>query len=273
MNEEDKIILGVVTKSVSLEQAMELLDRAIEERRPTPVAFLNAHTALLAAEVPSFRKAMQGFTVFNDGLGVDTARLLKYGNGFPQNLNGTDFTPAYLDGTTRQLRLFLLGARAVVVEKTRHILAGKYPQHTIVGCHDGYFPAKDNAKILEEIRASGADVLLVAMGNPAQEFWIRDNLDKTGAVVALGVGAFFDFTAQRFPRAPRIVRILRAEWFFRLLCEPKRLWKRYTVENIQFLAYALRDAVAYRRSRKKLPGAGPESVRPRRADESGHLLG
>jgi exopolysaccharide biosynthesis WecB/TagA/CpsF family protein len=102
---------------------------------------------------------------------------------------------------------------------------------------DGYV---DPYTVAERVRAARPDVLLVALGNPLQECWIDANLAQLDARVAIGVGALFDYLAGRVVRAPRWVRALRGEWLFRLLVEPRRLWRRYVLGNPQFLWRVLR---------------------------------
>jgi alpha-1,3-mannosyltransferase len=250
MSGDTRTILGIPLQAMTTQAAVALLDLNVSDRRATPVAFLNANTAVRATDNPAFSRILQRFVVFNDGLGVNVAHYLKYGSGFPENLNGTDFTPRYLATTRHRFRIFLLGAKPDVVEEAAKLFAGRYPQHEIVGYHHGYFPGNENQDIVRLIGSKAADLLLVAMGNPAQEFWIADNLEATGAVIAFGVGALFDFSTGRFPRAPWLIRRLHAEWMFRLMCEPRRLWKRYTLDNVRFLAYAMGDALRYRLRRR-----------------------
>jgi alpha-1,3-mannosyltransferase len=108
-----------------------------------------------------------------------------------------------------------------------------------VGVLDGYFETKDTAKIIEHIRSSGADVLLVAMGNPKQELWLMENLSATGCRLGFGVGALFDFLAGEIPRAPTWIRSARLEWAYRLSREPRRLWRRYLIGNPKFATRAI----------------------------------
>jgi exopolysaccharide biosynthesis WecB/TagA/CpsF family protein len=107
------------------------------------------------------------------------------------------------------------------------------PQHQIAGCCHGY--VEDTTAIVEKIRRSGADVLLVAMGNPKQELWLLDHLAETGCRLGFGVGALFDFMAGTVPRAPPWMRTARIEWAYRLMQEPGRLWRRYLVGMPTFL--------------------------------------
>ncbi len=115
-------------------------------------------------------------------------------------------------------------------------LAKHYPGVEVAGFRHGYFAAGEEAEVIEEIRDSGADLVLVAFGAPRQELWIRRNLSRLGAKVVIGVGGLLDFFSGRIPRAPRWVRKLGMEWCYRLCQEPKRLWRRYLVGNVVFLA-------------------------------------
>jgi exopolysaccharide biosynthesis WecB/TagA/CpsF family protein len=102
----------------------------------------------------------------------------------------------------------------------------------LVGVENGF---GDRVAAAARIRAACPDVLLVALGNPLQEFWIAEHLRALDARVAIGVGALFDYLAGRVRRAPRWVRALRSEWVFRMLMEPRRLAQRYLVGNPVFL--------------------------------------
>ena len=104
-----------------------------------------------------------------------------------------------------------------------------------MGCQNGYSRVGDTEKIVARIRASDADVVLVAMGNPLQEKWLADHLEATGCRLGFGVGALFDFLSGEAVRAPLWVRSARLEWFYRLIREPGRLWRRYVLGNPAFL--------------------------------------
>ncbi len=258
---DSRLICGVPVAVSGREQAIETLDHAIERKRPMKVAFLNSHAANLAQAVPAFRDCLRRSLVLNDGVGVDLASRLLFKRSFPANLNGTDFTPAYLAGTVHAHRIFLLGARPEVVARAARRLQARFPRHRVVGFHHGYAPPEDDDAVVARIRAARASLLLVAMGNPRQEVWVDRHLQATGATLALCVGAFFDFAAGAVPRAPEWVRAARVEWLFRLAIEPGRLWCRYLVGNPAFLARVMRQKL---RSERVLgdAGAGTGAERP-----------
>lgn len=207
------------------------------------VYFLNAHCANERARNPAYAAALsRADAVLPDGIGVELAGLMA-GHQLTENLNGTDFTPALLRSAARRgLSVFLFGARPGTAEAAARKLCHSIPGLRIAGTRDGYDGAQDTDAALAEINASGADILLVAMGVPAQEIWIDQNLPRLSPRLVLGVGALFDFLAGNVSRAPKMVRNMRMEWVWRLAQEPRRLAKRYLLGNATFLARAVSEA-------------------------------
>ena len=216
-------------------QARARIDVAVGARRSLCVAYCNAHTAKLAFDDPNYAAILRKMLVLNDGLGIDlAARALGHG-AFPANLNGTDFVPAYLGASARPLRIFLLGAKAEVLARAAATITARFPQHAVVGTRDGYFSEAEHSAIGVAIAASDADVVLCAMGNPRQEQMMSALAAANVAPALIGVGALFDFLADAVPRAPMWVRRLRMEFVYRLMQEPRRLGRRYTIEVVAFL--------------------------------------
>jgi exopolysaccharide biosynthesis WecB/TagA/CpsF family protein len=238
-----KEILGIPVASINLETASGLLRRFIAERRFTKVGFLNAHNANVACAEPEFAEALRDFLILADGIGVDIAARLLYGEAFPANLNGTDFIPAFLAAEPRPLTIALLGAKRANAEAAAEKFKEMAPQHNFVVAHDGYFSPGEEPLILQRIARLRPDVLLVAMGVPRQEFWIAKNITASHCTVPMAVGALLDFMSGAIPRAPLIIRRLRLEWLFRLVTEPGRLWRRYIFGNPVFLARVLHQRI------------------------------
>ena len=211
---------------------------AVEGDGPAIFGFCNAHSVNLARADPAFVTATRAGVFFNDGSGVDMASRLLYGTRFPANLNGTDLTPAVLAALPAGTGVFLLGSPPGVAQKAAAILAERFPNIRIAGSHHGFFSADEAPALSERIRASGARLVLAGMGQPRQEKWAAANAGAVDAVI-LCIGAFLDFTAGQFVRAPLWMQRAGIEWTFRLLQEPRRMASRYLVGNATFLAATL----------------------------------
>ncbi len=229
-----KIDVAVLEK----EQALSLALAAVAMGRAYMICFANAHTVNTARQIDGFARALQRSLVLNDGVGVDLASRWLYRRPFPANLNGTDFTPELLNRLSGGTRLFLLGGSPGVADRAARAIAVQHSHIEVVGTQHGFFAEEGEADLLTQIKASGADIVLVAMGHPRQEMWVAKNIERLDVTV-MCVGALLDFYAGTARRAPSWLRQLRLEWAFRLLREPRRLARRYMIGNATFLAYIL----------------------------------
>jgi alpha-1,3-mannosyltransferase len=243
-------IMGVNIAVVRRDEALRHIDNAVSNHDPLVVAFANANLLNIARTTPNFRDTLNEFVVLNDGIALDLASRAIHGRTFPDNLNGTDFTPFFLARTSHQLRVFILGGVPGIAQKSLQKLALTYPRHTFVGAHSGFFDESESEKIVQSIRDLKADIVLVGMGNPKQELWLARHLPDTGCKIGFAIGAFIDFSAGNVVRAPHVFRTLRIEWLFRLALEPRRLIGRYTIDTGQFLLAALRE-----RRQKRIPSS------------------
>jgi hypothetical protein len=141
-------------------------------------------------------------------------------------------------------------------------ISRQWPGLRVAGTRHGFFAVADEGAVAEEVRASRADVLLVARGVPAQDLCIDRHLPLLGVKVAMGVGGLFDFVSGRIPRAPMWMRETGFEWVYRLMQEPGRMWRRYLVGNLSFLARVGLQRLGLRTpAADALPQARPDSVR------------
>jgi alpha-1,3-mannosyltransferase len=231
-------ILDVPIRATNKRGAFTLLERSLNRASRDIVAFGNANLLNLARRDSGVRDALQRFIIFNDGIGTDIASRVLFGSKFPENLNGTDFVPYFLSRLHRGVRIFLLGAKPGIAERAASALLEQCPQHEIVGVSHGYGDIQ-SPELLGTIRSLRPDLILVALGNPAQEVWLARNFDATGCALGIAVGALFDFMAGEYSRAPKWVRSARLEWVYRLALEPRRLASRYLVGNPSFLGKVL----------------------------------
>ncbi|MBB5712167.1 exopolysaccharide biosynthesis WecB/TagA/CpsF family protein [Sphingomonas xinjiangensis] len=231
----EKRRLGHVEVEVETQRgALSRLRTAVEARSCSTWGFCNAHTVNMAAEDVRFRAAVGEITMFNDGVGVDIASRLLFGAAFPENLNGTDLTPALLEMLPEGTKVYLVGGSPDTAVRAAEAFSAMHPNVRLVGCHHGYFSDHQGSLVANQVAAADPDLILVGMGHPKQEIWAASNMRALKAP-SLCVGALIDRAAGAIPRAPLWMRQLRVEWLFRLLLEPRRLAKRYLWGNGVFL--------------------------------------
>lgn len=161
---------------------------------------------------------------------------------------GSSLFPAYCNfhKNDMSIKIFLLGAAPGVADRALSLINKRIGRNIIVGAHSpSYGFEKDETEcneIIQIINHSDANVLVVGVGAPKQEKWIykfKDNFTKIRLFMALG--ATIDFEAGNIKRAPILMQKLCIEWLYRLLKEPKRLWKRYLIDDIQIFSYIIKQ--------------------------------
>ena len=140
--------------------------------------------------------------------------------------------------------MYFLGARADVLTRAVERLREKYPRLEVAGARDGYYDDEEAPAVCEEIRASRPDILFVAMSSPRKEYFLGEHGPNLGASFVMGVGGAIDVIAGVTRRAPVVWQRLGLEWLFRLLQEPRRMFRRYAVTNARFLGLVGRALVA-----------------------------
>lgn len=159
------------------------------------------------------------------------------GSEVPEKVSGVDLMRRLLEaGNERGLAIFLLGTTQERLEVLERVIRAKYPNVVIAGTRNGYFKPADYPEITRQIRDAKADLLLVGMPAPFKEIWCEEHREALATPAILGVGGAFDVMAGFVPRAPRLMQEAGLEWAWRLLMEPRKLWKRYLVTNSAFIA-------------------------------------
>jgi len=143
----------------------------------------------------------------------------------------------------RGFSVFFLGGEPGCAEAAAKRLTARYPGIRVAGTHHGYFDDDASPTIVDLVNASHADILLVGLGNPRQEIWVTQNLERLTVAATMTCGGLFDWVSGRRRPAPRWVGRLGLEWLYRLVIEPRRLMRRYLVGNPRFL-WALGRAMA-----------------------------
>ena len=229
-------LFDVPIANTTMDEAVEWILARARAGAPTLAAFVNPDCLNIAYENEAYRAVLRAAAcVWPDGIGLRLgARLL--GVALRANVNGTALFPrlcARLAETGQSL--FLLGARPGIAAAAAESMQARCPGLRVAGVRDGYFGEDETAAVVAEVNASGADILLVALGAPRQELWLAAQHGQLHAPVRIGVGGLFDYYSGRIPRAPQWMREIGLEWVWRLAQEPGRLWRRYLVGNPRFL--------------------------------------
>ena len=213
-----------------------LVQRALAGER-LHVFFVNAHCINIAAHNPNYAKLLKETPfLFADGVGLAFAARI-CGVPLHNNVNGTDLFPKICSAAAAaSVPIAFLGARPSVARKCAEHMEREFPGLRVVWTEHGYLSGQEEDARLHSLNASGAKILFIAKGVPTQETWIAANSGRLAPPVVLGVGALFDFYSGAITRAPRFVRDLRLEWLYRLLREPRRLFRRYVLGNPAFIA-------------------------------------
>jgi N-acetylglucosaminyldiphosphoundecaprenol N-acetyl-beta-D-mannosaminyltransferase len=161
--------------------------------------------------------------VLPDGTGLVWA-LRFLGGRVHEQISGVDFVDNLCRiAPGRGWSFYFFGGRPGVAAKAAELMKAKYPGLVVRGARSGYFRREENDVICQGIRESGANILLVALGAPRQEYWLADNAAKLGGVVGMGIGGTFDVMSGRLKRAPLAWRRMRLEWLYRTIQEPSRI--------------------------------------------------
>jgi exopolysaccharide biosynthesis WecB/TagA/CpsF family protein len=170
------------------------------------------------------------------------------GTPIKEKISGSDLFPAFYEyhKNNDDIKIFLLGAREGVALKAQEKINSKVERNMVIGAHSPSFGFEKNEeeclKIIDIINQSGATVLAVGVGAPKQENFICQYKDKLPNIkIFLAIGATIDFEAGNIKRAPKWISEVGLEWLYRLLAEPKRLWKRYLVHGPSFFWLILKQ--------------------------------
>lgn len=251
-NEKRPELLGLSFDAVTMEAAVaRCLELCRGPRITHTVVTANAsHLCMMRHDPELARSCRASDLTVADGMSVVWA-LRASGQPAPERVAGVDLMTRLLEAAGKyRLRVYFLGARREVVTALVEKSRVQYPGIAIAGFHDGYFGANDHTAIIEEIRASQADMLFVGMPSPFKEVWCDRHRARLDVPLIIGVGGSFDVLAGFIRRAPHWLQATGLEWLWRLLMEPGKLWKRYLTTNTEFMWLAGREIVARRFGRQ-----------------------
>lgn len=255
-------ILGVPFDNVTTAETLELVAEMVATGRPHYLVTANVDFVVQAQKDADFRRTLiEAHLVVADGMPlVWASRWL--GNPLPERVTGSGMTPLLLaEAARRGWRVFFLGGAEDSLNRAVANTRKKHPELKLVGAYSPPFKPlgeMDHPEILRRIREARPEILLVAFGCPKQEKWLNQHYREAGVPVAIGVGATIDFLAGTVRRAPVWMQRSGLEWVFRLLQEPRRLFRRYGTDLWVFGWAILRQLKAMRAHRaQRLPAARP----------------
>ncbi len=237
-------ILGVPVHAMTMEQVLDQIETAIENRTPLHIGVVNAAKIVNMHRDPSLKEdVISSDLVLADGAAVVWAgNILK--QPLPERVAGIDLMFGVFErGMKKHHRVYCLGATEEISETIADKLAQDYPGVILAGRRNGYFSSDEEQQVAEEIAASKADVLFVAMTSPKKENFMAKWGETMGVPVCHGVGGSFDVMAGKVERAPELWQKLGVEWLYRIKQEPRRLWRRYLVTNSLFIWMVLKGWV------------------------------
>ncbi len=230
----DTIILGVPFSTRTNEETLDCMEQMVNDRSRNMVVTANLDFLVRAMKDPVCKRLMYGASMVTpDGMPMVWAgRTMK--PALTERVAGSDFIPMLLArAAKKKYSVFFLGGREDIAARAAEKCQKEFPELNIVGVYSPPFGTvweMDNNDIVDRINSAAPDILLVAFGNPKQEYWIGMNFHKLNVPVSIGVGGTIDFLSGAIPRAPGWMKMLSAEWLFRLSREPRRLAKRYALD-------------------------------------------
>ncbi len=228
-------VVGVSVDCVDMPGALAAIDELIEAGRPRAVLAVNPEKVMFAHRDPALFAALEAAgLLIPDGIGVVLAARLLRGARL-ERVTGVDLMlELCAHAAERGYKLYLYGARPESNRQAVAELRRRHPGIRIVGHRDGYTRPEDMPALIEDINASGADILFVGLGSPRQELWIHEHLAALRVPVCQGVGGSLDVVAGRIRRAPRFVRRFYLEWLYRLIRQPARAVRQSVLPQFAF---------------------------------------
>ena len=239
-------IAGMLIDDITMAAALDRIEVMIARREPTYVVTPNVDHVVRYHGDGAFRQVYeQAPLVLADGMPLLwAARFL--GSPLPEKVSGSDLFPLFCERAARRgYRLFFMGGRPGAAQRSAEILHERHPGLNVVRVHCpplGFERDKvENQRTIQMICDSEADLLFVGLGTPKQELWIHRHHRECAVPVSIGIGASFDFTAGYVQRAPRVLQATGLEWLWRLVLEPRRMYRRYLVDDPEFFSMVWRQ--------------------------------
>ncbi|AWI06388.1 WecB/TagA/CpsF family glycosyltransferase [Clostridium drakei] len=231
-------IFGVNVAVTNLNEIVNYIEKNLEKLKGNYVCISNVHTTIMAYEDEEYRKIQNsGALSLPDGKPLSILSK-KRGLKNAERVTGPDLMgKLFKESEEKGYKHYFYGSTKETLELLKNKLKNKYPKLSIAGMYSPPFKSEvslESDKVLNEINNSNVDFLWIGLGAPKQEKWMFTHKGKVNAIM-VGVGAGFDYYAEKIARAPMWMQKCSLEWLYRLMQDPKRLLKRYVTTNIKFI--------------------------------------
>ena len=234
--------MGCAVDNLNMEETLRQVDGFIRSGKPHQHVVVNVDKIVKASRDPGLRQIINDCDLINaDGMPVVWAsRLL--GKPLKERVTGIDLFEALMKRSAEQgWRVFLLGAREEVVSGVARIYPARYPGLTLAGYRNGYWTPEEEEGVVAAIAATRPDILFVAISSPKKEAFLARYQEAMKVPFAMGVGGTFDVAVGLVSRAPVWMQKAGLEWFYRFLQEPRRMFRRYFIDDMAFVALFARE--------------------------------
>ena len=242
MTRERIELMGCFIDNLTMEQTLVAVEGFIASGRPHQHVVVNVDKLVKARDDAGLRRIINECDLINaDGMPVVWAsRLL--GMPLKERVAGVDLFESLMKrAADKGWRVFLLGAREEIVSKVKSSYEIKYPGLTIAGYRNGYWTPDEEPAVVEQIQRARTDILFVAISSPKKEQFLARYQAQMKVAFAMGVGGTFDVAAGKVKRAPLWMQKSGLEWFYRFLQEPRRMFRRYFIDDMAFCGMLLRE--------------------------------
>lgn len=249
MNHDRITLFGIPIDNLSMADSLDYIESLIRTGTPHQHVVVNVDKLVKMQQDPALRDAVLSCDMINcEGQPIVWASRL-FGRPLKARVTGVDLFPALVARCAEHgFRPFLLGARAEVVDRVAALLQAQHPRLQLAGWRNGYWSPDEEAGVVAQIKQAHPDVLFMATPSPMKEIFLSRWKQELQIPFSMGVGGAFDVLAGRVKRAPRWLQRCGLEWLYRLVQEPRRLWRRYLVDDLAFVGLLVRE---WRTARRK----------------------
>lgn len=241
-------VLGVTVSAIQIPEVISCIETWIRRRRGTScIAVTGMHGVMEAQQDPGFKAILnRADLVVPDGMPLVWLSRLR-GCSLKRRVYGPELMLTFCEQTVAKgYRHFFYGGAPGVAEQLASTLTARYPGMQVAGTYTPPFrplTPQEEQEVVAAVRSSGPDILWVGLSTPKQERWMHAFRERLGVPVLVGVGAAFDLNTGRVPQAPRWMQEHGLEWLYRLLQEPRRLWRRYLVFGPRFVFFVILESL------------------------------